>query len=110
MVDQNIFKGIYKDRRVLVTGHTGFKGSWLASWLTQLGANVAGYSKYIPTTPSHFETIGLAHHIQDFKADVMDFDEVKLAFDTFKPEIVFHYLPAESYCFTKQKPFFCHAR
>ena len=49
-----MFKNIYKDRRVLVTGHTGFKGSWLSAWLLDLGATVAGFSLDIPTQPSHF--------------------------------------------------------
>ena len=45
----------YKNKRVLITGHTGFKGSWLTTWLLELGANVAGFSDGIPSDPSHFE-------------------------------------------------------
>ena len=54
------FQNIYKDKTVLVTGHTGFKGSWLSEWLLMLGANVVGYSLEPNTTPSHFEELGLS--------------------------------------------------
>ena len=50
-------KKTFKNKKVIVTGHTGFKGSWLTLWLTKLGANVLGISKNIPTKPSHFEFI-----------------------------------------------------
>ena len=56
---QKLFNGIYKDKVVLLTGHTGFKGSWLALWLHQLGAKVVGFSKDIPTTPSHWQVLNL---------------------------------------------------
>ena len=59
-----MFNDIYKGKKVFVTGHTGFKGSWLCSWLLQLGAEVCGYSKDIPTTPSNFEILGLKGEIQ----------------------------------------------
>ena len=48
---------IYKNKKVIITGHTGFKGSWLTSWLIKLGADVTGISLNIPTRPSHFETL-----------------------------------------------------
>ena len=54
-----MFKNIYKGKKVLVTGHTGFKGSWLCSWLIELGADVYGYSNEIPSSPSHFEELNL---------------------------------------------------
>jgi len=54
-----MFESTYKGRRVLVTGHTGFKGSWLCAWLLDLGATVAGFSTNIPTKPSHFEVLRL---------------------------------------------------
>ena len=55
-----MFENIYKDKRVLITGHTGFKGSWLCAWLLDLGATVAGYSFDVPTEPSHFKALDLA--------------------------------------------------
>lgn len=52
---QNLFSGIYKSKTVLVTGHTGFKGSWLVYWLHKMGAKVIGYSLEAPTNPNHIE-------------------------------------------------------
>ena len=51
------YKDYYKNKKVLITGHTGFKGTWLSIWLSKLGANVIGFSKDIPTTPSMFEVL-----------------------------------------------------
>ena len=59
-----MFDGIYKNKKVLVTGHTGFKGSWLTAWLLQLGADIIGVSKDIPTNPSMFEVLGLDKKIK----------------------------------------------
>lgn len=84
------FAGSYRGKRVLLTGHTGFKGSWLALWLHQLGADVTGLSIDIPTTPSLFELAGveatLGHHFGDVRdAALME----KLVAET-APDIVFH--------------------
>ena len=57
---ENLFNRIYKDRVVLVTGHTGFKGSWLVYWLAQMGAKVIGYSLEAPTNPNHIELLKLS--------------------------------------------------
>ena len=54
-----MFANAYKGRRVFVTGHTGFKGSWLAAWLSQMGAVVGGFSDDVPTTPSHYSAMNL---------------------------------------------------
>ena len=59
LVVQNLFNSIYKNKTVLVTGHTGFKGSWLCFWLKQMGANVIGYALEALTTPNHFELLNL---------------------------------------------------
>jgi len=85
----------FKNKTILVTGHTGFKGSWLALWLTELGAKVIGYSIDIPTSPSHFESLNLKDKIVDIRGDVCDLANLKKAFSTHKPEIVFH-LAAEA--------------
>ena len=61
------FNNVYKGRRVLITGNTGFKGSWLSAWLLMMGADVYGYSLDIPTSPSMFETLKLSDRI--FKCD-----------------------------------------
>jgi len=85
-----MFGGMYKGRRVLVTGHTGFKGSWLSHWLLDLGADVAGFSLYLPSTPCNFEVLGLEGRLRHIVGDVRDAAAVQAAFDEFRPEIVFH--------------------
>ena len=88
MVMQNLFNGIYKDKTVLVTGHTGFKGSWLVYWLTQMGAKVIGYSLEAPTTPNHIELLDL--DITSIIGDIRDLDKLNKTFANYKPDIVFH--------------------
>ncbi|MBW8015815.1 MAG: CDP-glucose 4,6-dehydratase [Planctomycetes bacterium] len=90
-----MFNDIYKGKKVFVTGHTGFKGSWLCSWLLQLGAEVCGYSKDIPTTPSNFEILGLKGEIQHIEDDVRNRGQLLKAIQNFQPDIIFH-LAAQS--------------
>ncbi len=85
-----MFENIYKNKRVLVTGHTGFKGSWLTAWLLNLGADVAGYSIGIPTKPSHFEKLNLEGKIQHFLGDIRDYEKFYCVCKVFQPEIIFH--------------------
>ena len=85
---QNLFSGIYKDKTVLVTGHTGFKGSWLVYWLSQMGAKVAGYSLEAPTAPNHIELLNL--NITSMIGDIRDLDKLNKVFSEYKPDIVFH--------------------
>ena len=85
---QRLFNNIYENRTVLITGHTGFKGSWLAFWLNQMGANVIGYSLDSPTTPNHIELLDL--DIESIIGDIRDLDNLNHVFETYKPEIVFH--------------------
>lgn len=84
------FSRSYANKKVFLTGHTGFKGSWLGEWLHQLGAEVTGFSKDIPTHPSHFEAIGLAKRLKDVRGDIRDLPAVSRAMAEAKPEIVFH--------------------
>jgi len=63
------FGSVYQGKRVLITGHTGFKGSWLTAWLMQLGAEVAGFSDRVPTTPSHFEAAQMESRIKHLVGD-----------------------------------------
>ena len=85
-----MFDNIYRNKKVLVTGNTGFKGSWLSVWLLMLGAKVHGISDGNPTTPSNFETLGLERKIQYTEIDIRDTDAVAAAIDSIKPDFVFH--------------------
>lgn len=85
-----MFKDIYNNKKVLVTGHTGFKGSWLTTWLLKLGANVIGISKDIPTEPSMFKELQLDGLITDYKEDVRDLSKMKTIIKDEKPDFVFH--------------------
>jgi CDP-glucose 4,6-dehydratase len=84
------FGGVYRNSRVLVTGHTGFKGSWLSSWLIKLGAKVIGISDCIPTNPSLFEILKLENRIEHHICDVRDADMVARLISEAKPDFVFH--------------------
>jgi CDP-glucose 4,6-dehydratase len=90
-----MFDNIYKGKRVLITGHTGFKGSWLCSWLLDLGATVAGFSVDVPTEPSHFEALALTDRIEHFQGNVRNKSSLQEVMNQFCPEIVFH-LAAQS--------------
>ncbi len=85
---KNLFNSIYKNKTVLVTGHTGFKGSWLVYWLNQMGANVVGYSLEAPTTPNHIDLLNLG--IISIIADIRDLSKLNQTFEIYKPDIVFH--------------------
>ena len=83
-----LFDGIYKDKTVLVTGHTGFKGSWLVYWLSKMGAKVVGYSLSVPTNPSHIELLDI--DIVSIFGDIRDLVHLNQVFNKYKPDIVFH--------------------
>ncbi|MCM0761004.1 CDP-glucose 4,6-dehydratase [Sporomusa sphaeroides DSM 2875] len=80
----------YSRRTVLVTGCSGFKGSWLSVWLTAMGARVIGYALEAPTEPAMFRALSLNKHIISIEADVRDEVALTQAFKTYKPDIVFH--------------------
>ena len=86
---------IFKNSRVIVTGHTGFKGSWLTAWLKQLGANVMGISLDPPSYPSHFGASKINLGIKDVRLDIRDKVKLEKKFTAFKPNFVFH-LAAQS--------------
>lgn len=86
---------IYKNKKVLITGNTGFKGSWLTIWLLKLGATVYGISKDIPTEPSMFKELGLENQVVHHETDVRDLESVKKIIQEIRPDFLFH-LAAQS--------------
>jgi CDP-glucose 4,6-dehydratase len=80
----------YNGKRVLVTGHTGFKGSWLTLWLTMMGAKVLGYALESNTDPSLFNVLNLHKDLDHVIGDIRDFEKLREVITEFKPEIVFH--------------------
>lgn len=80
----------YKSKRVLVTGHTGFKGSWMCKCLSYLGADVTGYALKPPTEPSLFELAGIENDVHSVTGDIRDLDSLLRVFEDCNPEIVFH--------------------
>ncbi|MFP4013347.1 MAG: CDP-glucose 4,6-dehydratase [Chitinispirillaceae bacterium] len=85
---ENLFGGIYKNRKVLVTGHTGFKGSWLSLWLKSMGAKVGGYSLGAPTEPDHLSLLDL--DMESHIGDILDTRRLESFIMSQKPQIVFH--------------------
>ncbi len=84
------YNNIYKDKKVLVTGNTGFKGSWMTIWLSNLGADVYGYSKDIPTTPSMFEELNLNQKQNHVFGDICDKENFNKIVQEIKPDFIFH--------------------
>jgi CDP-glucose 4,6-dehydratase len=80
----------YKGRRMLITGHTGFKGSWLCKMSAGAGASVTGYSLKPPTAPSLFDIADISQDVDSYTGDIRDLGALKLAFDNARPEIVIH--------------------
>jgi CDP-glucose 4,6-dehydratase len=85
----------WQGKRVLVTGHTGFKGSWLSLWLQRFGANLTGYALTPPTEPNHFEAANVAAGMTSIIGDVRDYDHLRRVMQELRPEIVLH-LAAQS--------------
>jgi CDP-glucose 4,6-dehydratase len=81
----------WQNKKVFITGHTGFKGSWLVLMLKNLGAQIAGYSIDIPTKPSIFELCDVQSHLQkDIRGDICDHEKIKKEINEFKPDVLFH--------------------
>jgi len=87
---ENEIPNIYKNKTVLVTGHTGFKGTWLSIWLQQLGANVVGYSLTPNTCPSIFEETNIEQKVTHLIGDIRDGEQIREVVAKYKPEFVFH--------------------
>jgi len=85
-----MFNNVYKDKVVLITGHTGFKGSWLTIWLLKLGAKIVGVSKDIPTQPSMYETLNIEDKITNYRFNIQNLRKLKKVIKTEKPDFIFH--------------------
>lgn len=88
-------RSFWKDRRVFLTGHTGFKGSWLSLWLQSLGADVTGYALDPPTEPSLFQQARVAETLRSINADIRDYSRLKQAIADARPNVILH-LAAQS--------------
>ena len=90
-IEDNMFNNIYKGKKVFLTGHTGFKGSWLSLWLTKLGAKVCGYSLAPNTNPSMFKELLIEEKIEkSVIGDILDTKKLNETMNEFQPDIVFH--------------------
>ncbi|NLW91122.1 MAG: CDP-glucose 4,6-dehydratase [Syntrophomonadaceae bacterium] len=85
-----MFEDVFRGKRVFITGDTGFKGSWLSLWLTQMGAEVRGFALPPERENDHFILLGLDKLINHINGDIRDYDQLKNAVGDFKPQIVFH--------------------
>jgi CDP-glucose 4,6-dehydratase len=90
MEDMGVDPGFWRGRRVLITGHTGFKGSWLALWLSALGANVSGFSHDVPTEPSLYRLARVGEIVESIEGDVRDYPALAEAVARVRPEVVVH--------------------
>lgn len=86
----SLFSGIYKSKKIFITGHTGFKGSWLSYWLLKMGANVKGYALTSETTPNHYSILQLDKDMKSDIGDIRDYDKLYKSISEFQPGIVFH--------------------
>ena len=80
----------YRDQTVFITGHTGFKGSWLCKLLLKAGAKVVGFSSSVPTNPSLFELAQISKEITDLRGDIRDYKKLKECIEQYRPQIIFH--------------------
>jgi CDP-glucose 4,6-dehydratase len=85
-----IFHNVFANKKVFITGHTGFKGSWLATWLSLLGAEVTGYALAPEHDHAHFQLLGLASRIRHIEADIRDASRLQAALESAAPDFVFH--------------------
>ena len=90
-----MYKKYFKNKKVLITGHTGFKGSWLTLWLNSLDAKILGISKSIPTKPSHFDVLKLSKNIRSKFIDIKHYSKLRKVILNYKPDYIFH-LAAQS--------------
>ena len=86
-------KRYFKNKNILITGHTGFKGSWLTLWLHYMGANILGISSNYVSSPSHFRILKIKKKIKSKNIDLKDYKKLKKQIINFKPDFIFHLFP-----------------
>ena len=86
----NLSGDFYKGKKILLTGHTGFKGTWMCRVLLEMGAEVTGYALEPPTVPGLFDLVGAERDIRSIKGDIRDLEHLKKVFEEVRPEIVIH--------------------
>ena len=89
-MSKNMYSNAFKNKTVVITGHTGFKGSWLSIWLAHLGANVIGISENEISNPSNFSASKISRVIDDNRLDIRNADSVKTLVQDIKPDFIFH--------------------
>ncbi len=97
-------ENVYKGKKILITGHTGFKGSWLSTWLIELGADVIGYSLEPPTQPNLFDSLSLDRKLIHIIGDVRDEEHIFSVFKKYQPEFVFHLAAQPLVRFSYEEP------
>lgn len=90
MIKSSLFYKTFNNKKVLITGHTGFKGSWLASWLSLMGANITGIGLDPITSPSHFDQVSLDENITDIRVDIRNCEQINTIINDIKPDFIFH--------------------
>ena len=92
---KNSFLNIYKNKKIIITGHTGFKGAWLTYTLYLMGANILGISKNILTKPSLFNALNLQKKVRSKFMDIQNFKKINRIFSIEKPDFIFHLIHLE---------------
>ncbi len=100
-----MFSNIFKNKTVLITGHTGFKGSWASLWLNQLGANVVGISDREVSNPSNFSVLNLKKYLKNIKLDIRDKKKFKDLFTDISPDFIFHFAAQSLVASSFKNPF-----
>ena len=101
----NLFSGVFENLTVLLTGHTGFKGSWLSIWLKEMGANVIGYSlQEPPSFPSNFEISGVNRYLIDIRGDIRDYETISQIIHKYRPALVIHFAAQTTVLPSYQQP------
>lgn len=101
---EKMVESFWKNKKVFLTGHTGFKGSWMSLWLLKAGAQLTGYSLGLPTTPSLFDELGLEKDMRSITADIRELEKIKKAVQEAQPEIIIHMAAQPLVRYSYQEP------